>query len=83
MKKVTLSMLVASGFMATAALVSVSAQAATPAASTPSNVGQSDANTAPQAPANASMPMQNSSMPSNVGSSDDVTPDTATGDDDY
>lgn len=83
MKKSSLSMLVASGFMAAAVLVSVSAWAATPSSTTPTNVGQSDANTTPPPPANASMPLPNSSMPSNVGSSDDVTPDTATGDDDY
>lgn len=88
MKVKSITPLLTSLVLATAASFTVSAiaeQAATQAAPTmvspePANVGQSNSSM----PGSASVP-QNSSMP-NVGApapSDDVTPDTATGDDDY
>lgn len=87
MKFKSLSTFLTSCVLAVAASYTVSALADATNSST--NTVQEAPASGDQAPASvgqgdSSMP-GNSSMPgaSNVGSSDDVTPDTATGDDDY
>ncbi len=82
LKKISAIML--SGLCFVGVTASIAADATTkpaPAAPAQVNVGQATDNSSMPAGANAnsSMPMS-ASMP---GNSDDVTPDTATGDDDY